>query len=306
MKPISVVLITGFLGAGKTTVVNALLRHLQHSGSQPALLINEFGKVSVDSQLIDAEGAPIYEVNQGSIFCVCTRGQFLDSLAAICSTTPRPDVLVLEATGIAQTTDLSDYLQQSPSAEHFQVQTNMCVIDALNFHKVLQTLPAVTDQVQAASVCIINKTDCVSSEQVDNLEHKVRELNSTALILPAAFGEVDFEAALSTTFKNEASQKSSEARLPTITPAETVSLTSETPVTEDRLAAVIQAAPPHLLRAKGLILTENGPELVEWVQDQWTRRPYQGSWRGLSQLVLIGRHFDEKLLQDLFTGTEKP
>lgn len=303
MKPISVILITGFLGAGKTTVVNALLRHLKRRGLQPVLLINEFGSVSVDSQLIETEDASVYEVNQGSIFCVCTRSQFFDSLDAICQQTPRPDVLVLEATGIAQTTDLAGYLEQAPPAQHFQLQTNMCVIDALNFHKVLQTLPAVTDQVQAAAVCIINKTDCVSADHVEGLQQTIHELNSRALLCRAVYGEVDFDAALAAPFDPSSQPEPSEQRLPTITPAETISLTSETAISEDRLAAVMEAAPQELLRAKGLILTDNGPELVEWVQGQWTRRRHEGAWQGPSQLVLIGRHLNRARLQELFAGT---
>ncbi|HPQ47787.1 MAG TPA: GTP-binding protein, partial [Clostridia bacterium] len=140
-QPIPVILVTGFLGAGKTTFVNGLLSHLRESGKSVALLINEFGLVNIDSHLVEAEAARIYEVNQGSIFCVCTRDQFLKALDGIAGHSPAYDVAIVEATGLANTRDISEYLSMEPFAGRISIRQNFCLVDARNFHKVFETLP---------------------------------------------------------------------------------------------------------------------------------------------------------------------
>ena len=152
MNKLPIILITGFLGAGKTTFLNEMLIYFKSRGSSVALLINEFGKTNIDKNLVTHDTETIYEVNQGSIFCVCTRSQFLNALDSISTHKPAFDAAIIESTGIANTRDIGTYLETPQLKDKIDIRQNFCLVDAANFHKVFETLPAVKTQVEEASV----------------------------------------------------------------------------------------------------------------------------------------------------------
>ncbi len=299
MKKLPVILITGFLGSGKTTFLNELLIHLNESGKSVALLINEFGRTNIDKDLVDSDAGTVFEVNQGSIFCVCTRDQFIKTLDNITTHSPSFDVAIIESTGIANTRDIGEYLSIPPLQGRIDIKQNFCLIDAANFHKVFKTLPAVKSQVEEASVCVVNKTDLVSADYIIQLENSIRELNPDSSLVQTAFGKINFSKwlDLSGTWTTRSSLD--------ITPPQNISsvtLASSGLFDKEKVKRLLVRQEKSLLRAKGFLNTGAGSIYIEWVGAiLYTKQSYKKN-DPISRLVLIGYKLDEERIKDEFNN----
>lgn len=300
ITPLPVILITGFLGAGKTTFLNKLAGYLKSNGFNMAMIINEFGKVNIDKVIIDNDPAAIYEVNQGSIFCACTRDQFISAVNEVIKADQQYDILLIEATGLAKTSDLGRYLAESGYSDKLKITNNVCITDALNFHKVYETLPAVVNQIKEASLCIINKTDIASKEQIDKVKDKIRKHNPDVDIICAQYGEMDFSVLID--FDNlwvsdlsEDNQISSEVR--------TITLVSNCLVIPEKLKAFIEKYLKNILRAKGYLNTDAGWMFFEIIGEDVLVKPFDKNISGSGRLVIIGVELDEAEMRKGFKET---
>ena len=186
-----VFLLSGFLGSGKTTLLKHLLE-THPEGERIAVLMNEFGKTGVDGDVVRKNGLEIIEISRGSIFCACAKGDFLRGLYTILKDY-QPTILLVEASGVADTTDMKKDLSHGMLHDYYQMAGNICVIDAVHFEDWLDLFNAVIRQTEAATDLIINKTDLVSAEEADVLEAHLRQLNPAARSTRAAFGNVPWE-----------------------------------------------------------------------------------------------------------------
>ena len=183
-----VYLLSGFLGSGKTTLLKHLLE-THPENERVAVLMNEFGKAGVDGDVVRKNGLEIIEISRGSIFCACAKGDFLRGLYTILKDY-RPTILLVEASGVADTTDMKKDLGHGMLHDYYRFAGNICVIDAQHFEDWLDLFNAVIKQTEAATQLIINKTDLVTPEEADALEKHLHELNPTAQITRATFGNV--------------------------------------------------------------------------------------------------------------------
>ncbi len=158
MKTIPVYLLTGYLGSGKTTLLNHLLSDPQLAGQRIALIVNEFGALGVDGQLVSGADGQVFELSRGSLFCACIRTDFARALEQIADDV-QPDLVLAEATGVAATSDLVGFFDMAHGQSRFRVQANVCIVDSLNFTKVLPYLKAASAQVVSADGIVINKSD---------------------------------------------------------------------------------------------------------------------------------------------------
>jgi|LSQX01.1.fsa_nt_gb G3E family GTPase len=304
-NPLPVILLTGFLGAGKTTVLNEILKFLEPKNLNIGVLINEFGRINIDAQLVNEKYSDnIYEVNQGSIFCACTRDQFLSALDSIIKHTPPFDLMIIEATGIAQTGDLNQYLNEPPYKNKLKIAQNICLVDAVNFHKVLVTLPAVKNQIQEASLCIINKMDLAKQQQIDikALVRKLQELNPGVPIYMTEYGKLNFADVLK---PDESAGYMGVLSIAQDRPENIYSYTlvSEGTISMDDLSKFLKTISKtykDLMRAKGFISTDEGDFYVEAVGTKWDVKPFENTHRGRNRLVLTGGRMDNSKLQAEF------
>ncbi len=188
-------LLSGFLGSGKTT----LLKHLVSTvpdAEKIAVLMNEFGKAGVDGDVIRKNGLEIIEVSRGSIFCACAKGDFLRALYTIFRD-HKPTVLLIEASGVADTTDMERDLGYGMLHDYYQMEGNICVVDAQHFEEWLDLFNAVIKQVQAASHIVINKTDLVSAAELKNLDAHISGINPDAKIRHAEYGNISWKLFMS-------------------------------------------------------------------------------------------------------------
>lgn len=262
-----ILLLTGYLGAGKTTLLNHLLLSPLVQHRVPALVINEFGRLGVDGYLVPPE-AQRYEINQGSLFCTCTKSQFVQALTGIAAG-GRHRLVLVEATGIAETRNLEGQLAVPQLTEAFRILGTLCVVDAANFVKVAAFLQTVPQQVRQADGIVINKTDCASASELERLADVLRGLNPRAPQIRVTQGQVP--EAFWTGLRHAPAPEPFAQQPPADIVA--VSIESDRAVDRSGFTAVVQQLGPQLLRLKGnLRFQDDTQRFVEVVCGQITER----------------------------------
>lgn len=188
MKKIPVTIISGFLGAGKTSLLNSLIT--KHRDKKFAIIENEFGKTGIDGALIKSAPDTIFELNNGCI--CCTLGEdFLHTLETLLGSTHEFDYLLVETTGIADPSSIIDaFISGSKIQERFRIDSVVCVADALYFDTLFENQPEFRKQLALADLILLNKTDCITSDLVDYLNNQIRNFNPTSKIHSTIFCDV--------------------------------------------------------------------------------------------------------------------
>ena len=176
---IPVTVLTGYLGAGKTTLLNHLLT--QNHGYKCAIIINEFGAVSIDNQLVVGADEEILELNNGCL-CCRVRGDLIRSLNDLINRKKRFDYVVIETTGLANPSPVAHTFMASDLADKLRLDGIVTVVDARHLEKELNDGPEPREQIAFADVILLNKTDLVSPEELAKVESRVRSMNALAKI----------------------------------------------------------------------------------------------------------------------------
>lgn len=176
-------LITGFLGAGKTTFLRRFVRLFPER--KIALVINEFGKSGVDGALLQDLQVELTEINNGSIFCACKLEQFEHALLDILA--EEPDLIFVEASGLSDPTAVKGILR-SEAFGALEYAGAICLVDALRFHKVYQTARVCRMQLAVSDMVLINKADKATREQLDQIAGVVRAQKPHRPVHETVFG----------------------------------------------------------------------------------------------------------------------
>ena len=186
-----VYLITGFLGAGKTTFLNRIIKRFPRS-KKLTLLVNEFGEIGVDGTLVEGEDIDMMEISKGSIFCVCVKTDFIKGLYQL-STTLKPDVLLIESTGVANPSDLKSDLKLPIFKERFLFKEQFCIIDAPHFLDAYEVYASIEKQIASSSVFVINKADKASPESIAAVREIVRKFHPAPLFFETTYADIPLE-----------------------------------------------------------------------------------------------------------------
>jgi G3E family GTPase len=251
---VPVLLVAGFLGAGKTTVVNHLLRHAD--GRRIAAVVNDFGAINIDAELItDADG--VVSLSNGCI-CCSLEGDLLRTLAVLLRRDPKPDVIVIETSGIADPADVVRNLMDPVIFREAPLETVLCVVDA--------TMPVsrlddalLRSQVRAADVVALSKVDLAETAGCAAVRDAVRAIRPAAVVVEAIDGEVPAALLFPGEPDRVPAPREVGPRRPAVERFETLSWTSDKPVSLPRLQAAIGRLAPRLARAKGLFETVEQP-----------------------------------------------
>jgi len=180
-------LITGFLGAGKTTFIEKFVKLFPDR--KIALIINEFGKNGVDGALLRHLNIAMAEINNGSIFCACRIEQFEDAIAGILRD-HAPDMIFVEASGLSDPTSVKNIFAAYDDVEYAGA---ICIVDAKRFHKVYQSAKVCRMQLAVSDLVLINKTDIASDEQIDDIVAIAKAQKPERAVHLTAFGEFKAE-----------------------------------------------------------------------------------------------------------------
>lgn len=187
MKPLWI--ISGFLGSGKTTVLNSLIASA--APRAVAVLVNDFGEISVDRSLLRVRaGVQVVDLNGGQIFCSCISGSFVDRIAELAATPA--EMILVESSGMAKPGALGPILHEARkrSPERFHYAGMVTVVEAPRFLKLRQVVNAVDEQVVYADLLVINKRDLVETDEAQAVADELTRLNGAARILEATRGAV--------------------------------------------------------------------------------------------------------------------
>lgn len=177
-------LITGFLGAGKTTFLRQFLRRFP--GEKLRLIVNEFGVEGVDGTLLSDLQAVMQEISGGSVFCSCRLDQFEKALTD-CG---EDETILVEASGLSDPTGVRRLFSQTDRFPHIQYMGGICLVDAVRFPKVYATARACVRQLAASDVVVLNKIDRAAPEQLRATRQLILGQRPEIPIVETAFGRI--------------------------------------------------------------------------------------------------------------------
>ncbi len=194
LNRVPVTVLTGYLGAGKTTVLNRILT--ENHGKKYAVIINEFGELGVDNDLVVDSDEEVFEMNNGCICCT-VRGDLIRIVGGLMKRAGKFDGIIVETTGLANPAPVAQtfFVDEDVKAKT-RLDAIVTVVDALNFTARLGDAPEAADQVAFADVIVLNKLDLVTSEALAVVEVLIRRINRFAEIHHARNGDVPIDRLL--------------------------------------------------------------------------------------------------------------
>ena len=256
--PLTVV--TGYLGAGKTTLVNHVLRHAE--GRRIMVLVNDFGEIAIDADLIQSQEGDTLTLANGCI-CCSMGGDLFYALSDALDRQPRPDHLVIEASGVADPKRITEIARAEPD---LRLDGTIALVDAGGFTGLITDKhvgSSVQRQLAASDLIVINKSDLQSADALFSLEAQIATLAPSARQVTSRFGRVPLEVLLgrvidaenkdgpSVCVDHDHSHQHEELYV-------RWSMTGGPSFDMDELAARLHDLPPGLLRLKGFVRLKAG------------------------------------------------
>ncbi len=308
-----VTVLTGYLGAGKTTLVNHLLS--TDHGYRIAVIVNEAGEIGIDGDLIVSSDEEVIEMANGCVCCTLSvRSDLTVTLKNLLSSPEPPDYVLIEASGVADPVPLTQALFVEDLADRLVPDGIVTIVDAKHIEQHLdefrswQGANRAVDQILGADRVILNKADLISEADGQRIEGRIRDLNTTAPILRSTFARVAPGQILGIGAFDPARRANEsgflEADAPTDTDISTASLEVAGALDRSKLVAwvegLVKTRSEDLHRIKGILAFtgETQPMVLQGVRSIYDIYP-GGSWndRPGSRVVLIGRNLDQDELR---------
>lgn len=276
-------LITGFLGAGKTTFLQ------KFTGLFPdrkiALVINEFGAAGVDGTLLQNLKIEMTEINNGSIFCACNLEQFESAIRRI-QETSKPELIFVEASGLSDPTAVRSIFQPGafPDLEYAGA---ICLVDAVRFHKVYKTARVCRMQLAISDLVLINKADLASQEQIDSITAIALAQKPTRPVHATTFGSFDARW-LEEMEQPEAENGPAEGHIQDINLQKLTLAVSG--FDRKSLTSFLQMFAEDTYRIKGFVELDGKIWVVDCVGPLVELRPFAGEPPELGKLVVLFGH----------------
>ena len=251
---IKIVLLTGFLGAGKTTLMKNILD--TYNGKKLGVIVNEFGSVNIDSLLIKRNGIEISELSNGSIFCACIKDKFVDSLIEMSSIDL--EYLFIEASGLADPANMAQILEgiSLKTKNNYYYKGAICIVDGENFLDLYDLLPAIHNQLEFSSAVIINKADLIDESKLILVLEKINEVNPGVAGFVTSFCKVNINSIvenLEITLKERRETSNTIESRP-----KSFVLSAESKLPFEKLMSFIEEIIEGTYRIKGFVNTDQG------------------------------------------------
>ena len=310
-EQIPVTVLTGYLGAGKTTLLNRILS--EPHGKRYAVIVNEFGEIGIDNDLVVGADEEVFEMNNGCICCT-VRGDLIHIIDNLMKRRGRFDAIIIETTGLADPAPVAQtfFVDQDVRAKT-KLDAVVTVADAKHLSARLDDAPEAQDQIAFADVILLNKTDLVTGDELAAIEARIRAINPFASLHHTQNSNVALEAILDRgSFDLE--------RILSVEPdflaghhdhdhdpdVVSMSLSIKGEVDPDKflpwINEVTQSFGPQLLRYKGILAFKGEPRRfvlqgVHMIVDGDLQRPWLADEKRVSRLVFIGRDLDQNALK---------
>ncbi|MDF2441428.1 MAG: hypothetical protein JWN98_2412 [Abditibacteriota bacterium] len=274
-----VVLVAGFLGAGKTTLMRRLILSAHKRDLRAAVIVNEFGQNDVDSHILREADAELIASIAGGCACCTGQDDLLQTLQEIATRLgPRPDVVLIESSGLADPVLLLDVLTAAPLLPLVRVAAILCVVDAAHPDEIAGSLgPLLRRQIGMADWIVLNKTDLLAAPQLAALQEALGTLNPHANIARAVQCDFDLsplwqavatsDGVQSTSARGASAQSTLDsAAAAAHAQAHTIVCPLPHPVERTALEAAFAALQGTVWRAKGFarVRGESGLRLIQY------------------------------------------
>lgn len=304
-QKIPVTIITGFLGSGKTTLLNHILSNRQNL--KVAVLVNEFGDINIDSQLLVSIDEEMMLLSNGCICCTIN-SSLIDAVNKVIETRDI-DYIIIETTGLAEPIPLMMTFTSSSLRDVTRLDSILTVVDAENFNPGNFESKICLDQVIYADIVLLNKIDLVDSVKIQEIEKFIHSVKVGAKIIRSEFGQVSLPFISDVgihNFKNTLySSLKYNVNLSSINRLKTddfmfVSFESDRPLILEKFSKFLdEQLPQTVFRGKGIIWYQGSQmrhifqlsgKRCNFQRDEWTTTPS-------NQLVFIGRNLDGKKIR---------
>jgi G3E family GTPase len=270
-----ITLVTGPLGSGKTT----LLRHiLATRPAKIAIVMNEFGEIAIDTKVVEGKNVRIAELGGGCVCCSLI-GEFEAAVNEIIQRV-EPEIIIVETTGLAEPEALVFNIQEA--LPQCRLDDVVSVIDADMLVRFPELGHTTRLQIEGADILLLNKIDLIKSEQIERLETKLRELNSTATIVRTERCRVDPELLFGIGREKKVAPPEHKHQ----PEFESFTFTSDKNFSRDCFERFADSLPANVHRAKGFVRFSEGAQLFNFVAGRWDLEPFESA---MTQLVFIGK-----------------
>ena len=300
---IPITIITGFLWSGKTTLLNHILTW--DHGLKIAVVENEFGETSIDSDLIEKSSEELIEVSNGCMCCV-VRKDWMDAIEKLLDSGKKIDAIVIEASWASEPLPIAQSFLMNDMWGRVKLDSIVCLVDALNYENLLISHPEIAlDQLEFADFIVLNKCDLISEEKKKFLHSIIRRVNAMAPIFDTSHGKVDLSLLLSTgrfsiqigmeeEWKSEHKHGHEDLQVFAYTPSGKLKARELDHFFEDLTTDVY--------RVKGFVEFLERPWewwLIHNAGARFTMEPWLRSTPPEARLVFIGKNIDEPLIRRL-------
>lgn len=284
MKQKKLYVLTGFLGAGKTSLLIHLLDNTLDA--KVGIIQNEFGKVSIDGMLSKRTGIEMTEINRGSIFCSCLKLNFVQALVEMGK--KDLDYVIVESSGLADPSNIEEILKavRLLAGDLYQFNGVICLIDGVNFLEQLADTETVDRQLAHCHMAVINKIDLIDEGQLKRVIEAIRKVNPHCKLDTCENGHISlaFLKENLTTFQWTAC----EASLNTVdNKPKTISMECTAQVSREAMTAFLKLVLPDTYRIKGFFHLLDGWYQVDVVEKLIDFKPCEPC--ELSQLVFLSK-----------------
>jgi G3E family GTPase len=311
---IPVTVLTGYLGAGKTTLLNRILTE-QH-GKKYAVIVNEFGEIGIDNELVVGADEEVFEMNNGCICCT-VRGDLIRILDGLMKRKGKFDAIIVETTGLADPAPVAQtFFMDQDVSDAARLDAVVTVADAKWLSDRLKDAPEAKNQIAFADVIILNKTDLVTPEELDAVEARIRAINPYAKVhrtqncaIPIAevldrkAFDLDRIIELEPDFLEEGHHHHHDEDM------QSISVRVDGEVDPEKfmpwISNLTQAEGPNILRCKGIVAFPDEPKRfvfqgVHMILDGDVQGDWKPGEKRDSKVVFIGRDLNEKAITEGF------
>jgi G3E family GTPase len=265
---IPICLITGFLGTGKTTLLKRIVE--ENRDRKWIYLVNEFSALDVDGAIVSDENPDVVSIPGGSIFCKCLVTEFIGQMTKIHEQHADAEGVIIEASGMADPRVIADMLRETGLGKHFELNNIVSIVEPRSFLRLIHTLPNIIHQVEASDLVLLNKCDLFDEDKLQETQDAVQNIKATANILRCIKGEVDFPI-----FGRSASHEDLHGQYAKCRDPRYSAFALDLPeaVKPEIFSSVIEANEDAVYRAKGYILTNDGPAYFDYSKASLTLSP---------------------------------